>query len=767
MSCWLYSNKYARWPAAHHSIAIIKHPRTSQGLAYCWGSNYYSQAGHIVDAQGASFSLFTSEEEDMDVVEIPSAVPILTGPLSSYTGATSTNLPVVEEKETARREKEESETKDVNGKEAKVKEAGEGATKNSLRQEGFGSEEPGKEVPKPDGADILTTKEGLRPDGADIVDVACGDFHTMVLTSTGVAWSWGAALQGDGTERYDSQPTPISFFQQVGRRVLSVKASGCISLVTAEPETTSAPGSTPPEVYIWGYLSRCVSGTRTYIKATTPLILIDALRFTGGVSMVEASMDAAIVVGSESGADGKASAAIKVYGMRRDNAIRSTPGYPFYKEMDDVKGAYEEAPSYTVHCDHAGIEAKEVKTVFLLNANGDLYWFKETGEVSKTSFMKEPVATVRHGPMGAMIITKSGAAYFYSMRDLEAAIMRDEEVGEHLIVTIEMAPSHASIYQSLLRSSTFFIALMTVSFYLSPHERLFDNMKGFRKGFVNSPSIKPSSSGNRELLKVSMPSLALDQFVLFGDSITQWGFNPDISGWGVHLAHAYIRKIDIINRGYSGFNTEWCREILPEVLRTTLPHSPSSKTPPKILLMTLFLGANDAVLPDANPRQPVTIPRYKENIKAMLATLAKEAPGAKAVLITPPPVDPSRWGVQCKDKGRPVDRTVERTMSYRDAALAVASEVRGEWGANLVVVDTWEVFLGKGKVNALYEMEAVKDLLSDGLHLTAKGNKLLAKALLESIGSHWPELAPSSMKPKVIWHDEVDKSDLSSLFRNA
>ena len=46
--------------------------------------------------------------------------------------------------------------------------------------------------------------------------------------------------------------------------------------------------------------------------------------------------------------------------------------------------------------------------------------------------------------------------------------------------------------------------------------------------------------------------IQLDQIVLFGDSITQQSFDPEKCGWGAYLANAYMRKMDVVNRGYSG-----------------------------------------------------------------------------------------------------------------------------------------------------------------------------------------------------------------------
>jgi lysophospholipase L1-like esterase len=78
-------------------------------------------------------------------------------------------------------------------------------------------------------------------------------------------------------------------------------------------------------------------------------------------------------------------------------------------------------------------------------------------------------------------------------------------------------------------------------------------------------------------------------FVTFGDSITQRGFAP---GWTGQLADAYQRRADVINRGYSGYNSRWALQLLPRVFPQPAPGSPAPR------LVTIFFGANDAALPD-------------------------------------------------------------------------------------------------------------------------------------------------------------------------
>lgn len=84
------------------------------------------------------------------------------------------------------------------------------------------------------------------------------------------------------------------------------------------------------------------------------------------------------------------------------------------------------------------------------------------------------------------------------------------------------------------------------------------------------------------------PAAMRPQFVLFGDSITQRGFAP--GGWAAALADRYQRRVDVINRGYSGYTSRWALQLLDRVF-------PSAAAAP-VSLAVVWFGANDAALPD-------------------------------------------------------------------------------------------------------------------------------------------------------------------------
>lgn len=66
-------------------------------------------------------------------------------------------------------------------------------------------------------------------------------------------------------------------------------------------------------------------------------------------------------------------------------------------------------------------------------------------------------------------------------------------------------------------------------------------------------------------------------------------FDAERLGWLSLLAHWWERRFDVVNRGFSGYNTRWLMPLMDRLF------VPGGNTPVK--LVTIFLGANDCVLP--------------------------------------------------------------------------------------------------------------------------------------------------------------------------
>ncbi|MEJ1287326.1 cleavage and polyadenylation specificity factor 3 [Cricetulus griseus] len=134
-------------------------------------------------------------------------------------------------------------------------------------------------------------------------------------------------------------------------------------------------------------------------------------------------------------------------------------------------------------------------------------------------------------------------------------------------------------------------------------------------------------------------SLLWPRVVLFGDSITQFSFQP--GGWGALLADRLVRKCDVLNRGFSGYNTRWAKIILPRLISK----GSGMENP---VAVTVFFGANDATLKDENPKQHVPLDEYSANLRAMVQYLRSvDILEERVILITPPPLGEAAWEKEC------------------------------------------------------------------------------------------------------------------------
>ncbi|XP_040478755.1 isoamyl acetate-hydrolyzing esterase 1 homolog isoform X2 [Ursus americanus] len=218
-------------------------------------------------------------------------------------------------------------------------------------------------------------------------------------------------------------------------------------------------------------------------------------------------------------------------------------------------------------------------------------------------------------------------------------------------------------------------------------------------------------------------SLLWPRVLLFGDSITQFSFQQ--GGWGASLADKLVRKCDVLNRGFSGYNTRWAKIILPRLISK----GNSLDSP---VAVTIFFGANDSALKDENPKQHVPLAEYAENLSSMVRYLRSAGvPGPRLVLIAPPPLCEAAWERECRLQG---------------ACVQVARD------CGIDVLDLWTLMQEDTQDFSAY--------LSDGLHLSPKGNEFLFShlwPLIEKKVSSLPLLLP-------YWRDVAEaKPELSLL----
>ncbi|KAF1972355.1 SGNH hydrolase [Bimuria novae-zelandiae CBS 107.79] len=251
-------------------------------------------------------------------------------------------------------------------------------------------------------------------------------------------------------------------------------------------------------------------------------------------------------------------------------------------------------------------------------------------------------------------------------------------------------------------------------------------------------------------------STTWDKILLFGDSITQDSFNQQRGfAFSAGLQHEYIRRLDVINRGFSGYTSRQALKILPHVIP-----SPSTAN---IRLLVVFLGANDSSLPGAENKQHVPLPEYVSNLEQILKHPSVTAHNPKIVLIAPAPIDEHLVWDDDKTKGR-------HAVSRKNAVLKQYSEAAVELGDKLgvPVVNLWKAFMAKtgwkaeewkesepivGSLEMPQNEELVR-LLSDGLHFNPAGYQLMLGEFLKVVREKIPDLAPENVPLLLpLWND--------------
>ena len=205
-----------------------------------------------------------------------------------------------------------------------------------------------------------------------------------------------------------------------------------------------------------------------------------------------------------------------------------------------------------------------------------------------------------------------------------------------------------------------------------------------------------------------------------GDSITQLGFTNGY-GWVSLLQDHFQRRAVFINRGFAGYSTKYAvSHVLPKLESSLAGHGGAK-------IATVFFGANDSVLKTCQDNsQHVPIEVFIANLITIITKL-KAMGVEKIVLITIPLYDDEAWKIAtCKKYSLETvesKREISSSEKYRSAVVELCEK------ENLILCDFW---------SAMREIDNWKELLSDGLHLSNKGQKLLAENLIKVLDNHLP-----------------------------
>ncbi|EWG41328.1 hypothetical protein FVEG_03464 [Fusarium verticillioides 7600] len=215
--------------------------------------------------------------------------------------------------------------------------------------------------------------------------------------------------------------------------------------------------------------------------------------------------------------------------------------------------------------------------------------------------------------------------------------------------------------------------------------------------------------------------------LLFGDSITQGAFSLQSE-----LARRYVRRIDVLNRGFGGYNTNSALTLLPSFFPALAP----SKTVPRVAAMTVHFGANDSCSP--GEPQHCDLDTFKTNVRRILNWEGVKLHKTKVLLVTPSPVEEYR--LPHDGQGR-----ADRVAMYADAIRDIGKQ------ENVPVVDLWTAMMR----TANWQDTAVEGILPgssrtvpsvelgrlfyDGLHLNEEGYRIYMEELLRVLEAEVPE----------------------------
>ena len=204
--------------------------------------------------------------------------------------------------------------------------------------------------------------------------------------------------------------------------------------------------------------------------------------------------------------------------------------------------------------------------------------------------------------------------------------------------------------------------------------------------------------------KMQRSNTLMPKIILFGDSLTQRSFEPKGGCWGSYFADKFQRICDIIPRGFSGYNTRWCREILDDVF------DPFNFN--EVACVLIWLGANDASGPNSSTKQNVPIDEYGDNLRYFVEYFEKKGLKKKQLIFaTPPPYNHVRFAATFQGS---LDKSPELTEAY----AAKCAEIAQECGITLA---NFHAEFSKRK--------DCDDLFVDGLHFSSLGGEEVFKIL--------------------------------------
>lgn len=236
-----------------------------------------------------------------------------------------------------------------------------------------------------------------------------------------------------------------------------------------------------------------------------------------------------------------------------------------------------------------------------------------------------------------------------------------------------------------------------------------------------------------------------NKFLMFGDSITEYAFNQFPQGCeqpqyalGAALQQAYVRKLQVVQRGFSGYTSRDALPLAKSILKAEHDDVPESQ---KIKIAYCFFGTNDARLRGTSDCNAESIPLdlFLENMKKTVEEF--RARNIPLIVITPGLHDSKLW-----DNTHPEDlktgdyRTNERNKLYQDKLREAIPEI-----PMVMLYDVMAEWMG---TNSKLGWDDLSELLYDGIHLSGEGYRLLFNELMSTIRNYYPEVHPDNLEFK-------------------
>jgi lysophospholipase L1-like esterase len=248
-------------------------------------------------------------------------------------------------------------------------------------------------------------------------------------------------------------------------------------------------------------------------------------------------------------------------------------------------------------------------------------------------------------------------------------------------------------------------------------------------------------------------------FLMFGDSITEYAFNqfPGESKepqfcLGAGLQQAYARKLQILQRGFSGYTSRDAVPLAKSILKTE--HDDVSETK-KIKIAYVFFGTNDARKngKSSENRQSIPLHDYIFNMRSIVEEFLER--NIPVIVIAPGLHSQELW-----DKNQPQDlitgdyRDNKTNKMYQDALVEAITDV-----PVIPLYDIMEKWLKTNSNNP----DDYSTLLSDGIHYKGTGYRILYDAIIDAIETYYNKASPSTLPYRFPIYNELTDDTFKSI----